>query len=104
MCDVSTFRRFAPPTLKTAERKTPELKTPELKTHTAEDKGQIKKHENTKNVHRKVLKMRPPRGQVEPLGGLGPPRPDFGASGVDLEPRGTILGPMLSTKFDLKKS
>ena len=32
------------PELKAAELKTPDLKTPELKTHTAEDKGQMKKH------------------------------------------------------------
>ena len=53
------------PELKAPELKTPELKTPELKTHTAEDKRQIKKHENTKIVHRKVLKIRFPKGQVE---------------------------------------
>ena len=44
-----------------AELKTPELKTPELKTHTAEDKGQIKKHENTKKTPQSVQNKTPER-------------------------------------------
>ena len=38
------------PELKAPELKTPELKKPELKTHTAEDKGQIKKHTKTQKT------------------------------------------------------